>query len=91
MNYDAIIVGGGPAGTAAGLALSKFNLSVCLIDKCFFPRSKVCAGIITEKTIRILKKILPEFDFCNYYKQNQLIFAKQCGMRVPYKISSHIS
>ena len=56
MNYDAIIVGGGPAGTAAGLALSKFNLSVCLIDKCFFPRSKVCAGIITEKTIRILKK-----------------------------------
>ena len=77
MNYDAIIVGGGPAGTAAGLALSKFNLSVCLIDKCLFPRSKVCAGIITEKTIRILKKILPEFDFCNYYNLNKISLVSQ--------------
>lgn len=86
MNYDAIIVGGGPAGTAAGLALSKFNLSVCLIDKCFFPRSKVCAGIITEKTIRILKKILPEFDFCNYYNLNKISLFSQSNAECVFPI-----
>lgn len=72
MHYDVIIVGGGPAGTAAGLILSKFNLSICLIDKCIFPRHKLCAGIITEKTTRILKKILPELDLGNYYSSNKI-------------------
>ncbi len=91
MNYDVIIVGGGPAGTAAGLALSKLNLSICLIDKYFFPRSKVCAGIVTEKTIRVLKKILPEFDFSNYYNLSKISLFSQsnaaCVFSVKYPLT----
>lgn len=91
MNYDVVIIGGGPAGTAAGLILSKYNLSICLIDKHLFPRSKVCAGIITEKTIHILKKILPEFDFCNYYNTSKISLFSQssteCAFSVKYPLT----
>ncbi len=91
MNYDVVIIGCGPAGTAAGLMLSKLNISICLIDKCLFPRPKVCAGIITEKTIRILKKILPDFDFGNYYSSNKIsLFAQsatECAFPVKYPLT----
>lgn len=53
MHYDIVIVGGGPAGSSAGLTLSKLSSSVCIIDKASFPRSKLCAGIITQKTIQV--------------------------------------
>lgn len=91
MNYDVVIIGCGPAGTTAGLMLSKLNISICLIDKSFFPRSKVCAGIITEKTIRILKKILPEFGLDNYYCSNKIgIFTQretECTFSVKYPLT----
>ena len=91
MNYDVVIIGCGPAGTTAALMLSKFNLSICLIDKYFFPRFKTCGGIITEKTIRILKKILPEFDFGNYYWSNKISLFSQsdteCSFTVKYPLT----
>src|SRR5438270_11930034 len=31
-NYDALVVGGGPAGAAAALMLTKVGWSVCLVD-----------------------------------------------------------
>lgn len=86
MHYDVIIVGGGPAGTAAGLILSKFNLSICLIDKCIFPRHKLCAGIITEKTTRILKKILPELDLENYHSLNKISLFSQSNKECMFSI-----
>ncbi|MBD5443948.1 MAG: NAD(P)/FAD-dependent oxidoreductase [Lachnospiraceae bacterium] len=91
MHYDIIIIGGGPAGTAAGLILSKFNKSICLIDKNFFPRPKVCAGIITEKTVRILKELLPKFDFDTYYRSCKISLFSQsnseCEFSVKYPLT----
>ena len=33
MNYDVIIVGGGPAGLAAGLYTARMNLKAVLVDR----------------------------------------------------------
>lgn len=58
MNYDVVILGGGPAGIAAATILSEANVSTVLVEKSSYPREKTCAGILTQKTISFLKKFL---------------------------------
>ena len=45
MYNDIIIVGGGLAGLASAIHLSKKGLSVLLIEKNEYPKHKVCGGI----------------------------------------------
>ncbi len=56
MKYSIVIIGGGPAGIAAGIQLSKAGKSVALIEKKTYPREKTCAGILTQKTVSLLKE-----------------------------------
>ncbi len=53
--YDAIIVGAGPAGCAAAYDLAAAGRSVLLLDRCHFPRLKPCAGALTVKTLKALR------------------------------------
>lgn len=55
MHYKVVIVGAGPAGISTAYHLKKNNIDCCLIDKYKFPRFKLCGGLITEKTLRLLK------------------------------------
>lgn len=52
--YDAIIVGGGPAGSACAWRLAGAGKKVAIIDKQVFPRNKVCAGWITPAILQEL-------------------------------------
>lgn len=52
MPYDVIIVGGGPAGSIAGITLMNKGLRVLLIDKCSFPRDKFCGGGISRRVFK---------------------------------------
>jgi geranylgeranyl reductase family protein len=56
-NYDIIIIGGGPGGSTAAYLLARNNLKVLLVDKEVFPRYKLCGGLLSLKTIQLLKKI----------------------------------
>lgn len=56
-DYDVVVVGAGPAGVVTAYLLGRANLKILLIDKEFFPRKKLCAGLLTTKTIGILKDI----------------------------------
>ena len=55
--FDVIIIGGGPAGTTSAYLLNKYGYKVLLLDKKEFPRSKLCGGLITEKTLNLMLKI----------------------------------
>lgn len=46
-SHDAVIVGGGPSGSTIAGALRRAGMNVIVLDKCAFPRNKVCAGWIT--------------------------------------------
>lgn len=58
--YDVVIVGGGPSGSTSGYILSKAGLKVVIVDKARFPRQKLCAGLITQKTIRLICSLFSE-------------------------------
>jgi flavin-dependent dehydrogenase len=52
---DVIIVGGGPAGSAAAWKLKRAGADVLVLDKETFPRLKLCAGWITPEVVRDLE------------------------------------
>lgn len=56
-SYNAAVLGGGPSGATAAYLLASEGCRVALIDKCTFPRSKLCAGLITWKTVDILNRV----------------------------------
>jgi geranylgeranyl reductase family protein len=45
-NFDAVIIGAGPAGSAAAIALARLGYEVALVDKKTFPREKLCGDFI---------------------------------------------
>ena len=42
--YDALIVGGGPAGSTCARTLTRAGARVAIVDRAAFPRVKLCAG-----------------------------------------------
>ena len=58
---DALIVGGGPAGSSCAWRLRQAGMDVLVIDKATFPRDKVCAGWITPEVITELQIDVPEY------------------------------
>lgn len=51
---DALIVGGGPAGSTCARALRRAGWNVIVMDRASFPRDKVCAGWVTPGAFRLL-------------------------------------
>ena len=52
--FDAIVVGGGPAGAAAAILLARMGQRVAVIEKAAFPRRKVCGEFISATTWPVL-------------------------------------
>jgi flavin-dependent dehydrogenase len=57
MRCDALVIGGGPAGAAAALLLSRSGRSVILLEKARFPRRKVCGEFIAASGIEQLERL----------------------------------
>jgi flavin-dependent dehydrogenase len=58
---DAIVVGGGPAGSTCAWRLRRAGLDVVIVDRARFPRDKVCAGWITPQVVATLELDLNEY------------------------------
>lgn len=54
-SLDAIVVGGGPAGSTCAWKLRDAGLDVLVLDRAAFPRLKLCAGWVTPEAIADLE------------------------------------
>ena len=55
--FDVIIIGGGPAGSAAAILLARGGWSVALVEKQNFPRRKVCGECIAASNLPLLQAL----------------------------------
>ncbi len=57
IDYDVIILGGGPSGATAGVLLAQAGWRVAIVEKAKFPRRKVCGEFISETTWPLLRQL----------------------------------
>jgi menaquinone-9 beta-reductase len=77
-NFDVIVAGAGPAGSAAAYLLAGAGMRVALIDKESFPRDKLCGGMLTGRTEKVYKSIFSNGwqDAYEFKSANVRIFYK---------------
>ena len=76
--YDALIVGAGPAGTAAAITLARAGRDVLVLDKASFPRDKICGDGLTSLALGLLEELgLDPASVDNWE------WAQECSVRSP--------
>lgn len=55
--FDLIVIGSGPAGSAAATTALNAGLSVAIVDKATFPRDKLCGGLFTGRSEKAMKSV----------------------------------
>lgn len=56
-DYDAIVIGAGPAGSTAAILLAQAGWQVALVEKQTFPRRKVCGECIAAPNLSLLDRL----------------------------------
>ena len=62
-DYDLVIAGGGPAGSAAAITAARKGARVLLLEKGSFPRHKVCGEFVSPESLRLLAALLEGDQF----------------------------
>jgi flavin-dependent dehydrogenase len=55
--YDAVVIGGGPAGSTCAVLLARAGWSVALVEKAAFPRRKVCGEFLSATNLPLLRDL----------------------------------
>jgi len=61
--YDLIIVGAGPAGSACAITVARTGARVLLLEKDRFPRQKVCGEFVSSESLGLLHGFLEDGRF----------------------------
>jgi menaquinone-9 beta-reductase len=86
-SVEVIVVGGGPAGSAAAQRLQEAGADVLVLDKERFPRHKLCAGWITPQVIQDLD--LQISDYPHGFLSFRRLHFHLWGLRLPVPCVQH--
>jgi flavin-dependent dehydrogenase len=62
--YDLVVIGGGPAGSAAAITAARVGFKVLLLERGRFPRQKVCGEFVSAESLQLLGSLLSHSDIC---------------------------
>jgi len=79
-SFDAIVIGAGPAGSTAAYLMASKGFRVLILDKSVFPREKLCGGLLTWKTVKLLENIFQ--TTIDFLKSKQIITCSSIKYRV---------
>ena len=57
MRVDVVVVGAGPAGSAAAIVAARSGRSVLVVDRATFPRDKCCGDGLTALALRLCEQL----------------------------------
>lgn len=87
LNTDVVIVGGGPAGSSCAWQLQRHGWECIVLDKEYFPRTKLCAGWITPAVIQDLNLDIDSYP--HSFLTFNTIYAHVWGLTFPVKAMQH--
>jgi menaquinone-9 beta-reductase len=73
-HFDVAIVGAGPAGSSAAVALARKGYSVALLDKEQFPREKLCGDFLNPISWPLLRELEIEREILAHTHEKVTIF-----------------
>ncbi|HEX3586661.1 MAG TPA: NAD(P)/FAD-dependent oxidoreductase [Candidatus Angelobacter sp.] len=71
--YDLIVAGGGPAGSACAITAARLGAKVLLLEKDRFPRQKVCGEFVSPESLGLLGGLLKNGLLKNRLLENHLV------------------
>jgi len=90
--FDVMVVGAGPAGTAAAITARDFGLDVLVVDKATFPRDKTCGDGLTAGALRLLEGLgLPLPALPSYATVRETVLVSPTGRTIslPLPVGGH--
>ena len=70
--HDVLVIGGGPAGAAAGYWLAEAGHDVLIVEKKRFPREKTCGDGLTPRAVRQLQDMGLEHRLEDFHRYDGL-------------------
>jgi geranylgeranyl reductase family protein len=84
---DVVVVGAGPAGSAAAITLARAGHDVVVVDKARFPRHKTCGDGLTTSALRLLEQLgLDPSAVASWQRVDDVVVRSPSGREVTFPL-----
>lgn len=84
---EVVVVGAGPAGTAAAITLVRAGAAVTVVDKARFPRDKTCGDGLTTGALRIVEDLgLDPAAVASWQRVDDVVVRSPSGREATYPL-----